>query len=86
MDDISLENDIITIHKPFGNQLKLKLVQEGSKNDLLPTITEAPELDNVAMGEIFWLTKVMGDYNINKIGDSFFFENGDRAMLLQRIN
>jgi hypothetical protein len=86
MDDLSLEDGIITIRKPFGNQIKLKLVREGTKEELLPSITEAPALDNVAMGEIFWLTKVMGDYNINKIGDSFFFENGDKAMLLQRIN
>ncbi len=85
MDDISLEEGIITIHKPYGQQVKLKLVQEGIKEDLLPSITEAPELDNVAMGEIFWLTKVLGDYNINKVGENFVFENGEKAMILQRI-
>lgn len=85
MDDISLEQDLIVIHKPYGQQIKLKLVKEGIKAELIPSITEAPALDNVAMGEIFWLTKVLGDYNINKVGDSFVFENGDRAMLLQRM-
>jgi len=85
MDDISLEQDLIVIHKPYGQHIKLKLVKEGIKEELIPSITEAPALDNVAMGEIFWLTKVLGDYNINKVGDSFVFENGDRAMLLQRM-
>jgi len=28
----------------------------------------------------------LGDYNINKIGESFVFENGNMAMLLQRID
>lgn len=85
MDDLSLEDGIITIHKPYDQKIKLKLVQEGVKEDLIPSITEAPELDNVAMGEIFWLTKVLGDYGINKVGENFVFENGERAMILQRI-
>jgi hypothetical protein len=85
MDDLSLDNDTIIIHKPYNQEIRLKLVKEGDKKDLLPAITEAPELDNVAMGEIFWLTKVLGDYNINKVGDSFVFENGEKALILQRI-
>jgi hypothetical protein len=85
MDDLTLEEGVITIHKPYNQKIQLRVVQEGNKAELIPSITEAPALDNVAMGEIFWLTKVLGDYSINKVGDSFVFENGDKAMLLQRI-
>jgi hypothetical protein len=85
MDDLQLEDDIITIYKPFGKTISLKIVKEDTSDKILEGIEEPPVVDNNAMGEIFWLTKVLGDYNINKIGNGFVFENGDKAMLLQRI-
>ena len=85
MDDLALENDIITIFKPYGNQIKLRIVKEDEKDNILENSEDTFSLDNVAMGEIFWLTKVLGDYNINKLGDKFVFENGHKAMILQRI-
>jgi len=63
MDDLKLDNDIITIYKPFDQKFKLKWISDDE----------------------FWMTKVLGDYNINKFGDKFLFTNGDKAMLLQRI-
>jgi hypothetical protein len=42
-------------------------------------------MDESSISEIFWLTKVLGDYNINKVGDKFMFDNRGQAMLLQRI-
>jgi hypothetical protein len=42
-------------------------------------------MDEEAMSEIFWLTKVLGDYNINKVGNSFMFDNQGQAMILQRV-
>lgn len=85
MDDLAMDGDVITIHKPYGQTVKLKMVKEDSAENILAETTGSLELDNVAMGEIFWLTKVLGDYNINKTSDGFVFENGDKAMLLQRM-
>ena len=85
MDDLELENDIINIFKPYGNKIKLRIVKEDEKDKILENSEDTFSLDSVAMGEIFWLTKVIGDYNINKLGDKFVFENGDKAMILQRI-
>lgn len=85
MDDLKLEDDVITIFKPYDRQIKLKIVKEDEKDSILENTEDSFSLDNVAMGEIFWLTKVLGDYNINKLGDKFVFENGKKAMLLQRI-
>jgi len=85
MDDLTLDGDIITIHKPFDQKIKLKMVKEDSKDNILENVTDSIVLDEKAVSEMFWLTKVLGDYNINKIGDAFVFENGNKAMLLQRI-
>lgn len=85
MDDFTLENDIITIHKPFDQKIKLKMVKEASSESILEGIADPIAVDETAMSEIFWLTKVLGNYNINKIGDSFLFDNNGQSLLLQRI-
>lgn len=82
MDDLEFHNDIITISKPFGQQIKLKLVTE----DENIIVEGAPSMDETSTAEIFWLTKVLGDYEISKFGDQFLFSNNDKKMLLQRID
>ena len=85
MDNLTLDGDIITIHKPFNKQIQLRMVKEGGVESILEDVTDTIVMDDAAMSEIFWLTKVLGDYNINKVGESFMFDNKGQAMLLQRI-
>ena len=82
MDDLTLDENIITIHKPFGNVYKFEMVDEGINEG----VNEAPAVDEHAMAEIFWLTKVMGNYDINKYGENFLFTNGSKTKLLKRVN
>ena len=85
MDNLSLDGSVITILKPFGSQVQLEIVKDGNAESILEGITDGYTIDQTATSEIFWLTKVLGDYNINKIGDTFVFNNGQRSMLLKRI-
>jgi hypothetical protein len=82
MDDLTLDGDIITFHKPFNKQIKLRLVSE---DDLQAIVEAAPNVDDAATAETFWLTKVLGNYEISKFGDRFLFTNGNQSMILQRI-
>lgn len=83
MDDLTINDSVITIHKPFDKQIQMKWLQEGDPQAILET---APAVDSTSTAEIFWLTKVLGDYDISKFGDKFLFTNGERAMLLQRTD
>jgi hypothetical protein len=83
MDDLVLENNKITILKPFDVKVEFELVQEG--DDKLIEGMEDIQVDDDATAEIFWLTKVMGDYNITKYGDKFVFTNESKTMVLKRI-
>ena len=83
MDDLVLENNKITILKPFDVKVEFELVQEG--DDKLIEGMEDIQVDDDATAEIFWLTKVMGDYNITKYGDKFLFTNESKTMVLKRI-
>lgn len=85
MDDLTLNGNVITIHKPFGKTIQLEMVKEGSPESILEGVDEGYNLDETATSEMFWLTKVLGDYGINKVGDNFVFNNGNQSMLLKRI-
>ena len=85
MDDLSLDGDVITIHKPFDKKIQLRMIKESDTDTILEGSTDTVAMDEDAMSEIFWLTKVLGDYNINKVGENFMFDNNGQAMLLQRI-
>jgi hypothetical protein len=83
MDDLTLDNSIITIHKPFDKKIKLKIIDEEANQSI---VEGAPSVDDHSIAEIFWLTKVLGDYNISKFGDSFLFSNDNKQLLLQRAD
>lgn len=80
MDDLTIDGDVITIHKPFDKKVQLRWIQEDQA-----VLEGAISLDPDSVAETFWFTKVLGDYNINKVGDSFIFKNGNRSMTLKRI-
>jgi hypothetical protein len=85
MDDLTLENDVITFHKPFNQKIQLRIIKEGDNTTIIEGVSDVIQVDATATSETLWLTKVLGDYNITKIGDKFVFDNGSQAMLLQRI-
>lgn len=81
MDDLTLDNNIITFHKPFKQKVTMEWLDETDPQSILET---APSVDDSSTAEIFWLTKVLGNYDISKFGDRFLFTNGDQAILLKR--
>lgn len=85
MDNLTLDGDIITIHKPFNKTIKLQMVKDSSTESILEGIEDGYAVDEASTSEMFWLTKVLGDYNINKVGENFIFNNSGRSMLLKRI-
>lgn len=83
MDDLTIDDSVITIYKPFNQKIQLRWLSE---DDPQAVVESVPSVDDSSTAEIFWLTKVLGDYDISKFGDKLLFTNGDRAMLLQRTD
>ena len=77
-DDIVLEQDKVIIKKPFGVEIGLTLVDN---TDLLES---SPNLDEASTAEIFWLTKVLGDYDISKYDDNLVFRNRNQTLTFKR--
>lgn len=84
MDDLELNDNIITIKKPFNQQLKFKIHDTADKN-ILENTEDRIQVDTGSMSEVFWLTKVLGDYGITKIGNKFHLTNKNQSLVIERI-
>src|SRR6056300_836377 len=82
MDDLVLENNKITILKPFDVKVEFEIIEEGD-GKLIEGLEDI-QVDDKATAEMFWLTKVMGNYNIQKFGDNYLFTNESKSMVLKR--
>lgn len=85
MDDLTLDGNVITIYKPFNQQIKFKLVPEETSKSILENTASNIQVDSVSMGEVFWMTKVLGDYGITKIGEQFLLKNKNESLVLERL-
>ena len=84
--DIVVEGNKITILKPFGTKLSFDLVNFGSSKDIQTNITETVKVDTKSMAEVMWLTKVLGDFDINKFGETFSLGDGKKTMIIKMEN
>jgi hypothetical protein len=77
-------DESITFKRIYGGPITFDIVTSGPKEQVYDSIEGPIMLESRAMSEIMFLTKVIGNYNINKIGDTFVFENSGWAVALQR--
>lgn len=83
-DEIEVAEDIITFKRPYAEPLSFDIVASGLKNDIYNQINGPLMLDHKNIAECLHLTKQIGNYNINKIGQTFIFENKNWAIALER--
>jgi hypothetical protein len=84
IDDIVMEDNILTIKKAYADKLVFEFVDFGETFKTVKRINESMDIMN-SYPEILFLTKYIGDYNICKYGDKLVFENDDSTLVLERI-
>lgn len=83
--ELSLGQDnTVTFSKPFSDNVSAKFVSIGEYEDVIKTIPGALDISESGQGEVLFLTKFLGNYDIDKIGNKFLIRNGDRAVVLQK--
>ena len=83
LEDVEMNDDILTIRKPYADPVTFKFVDFGSTQETLDSINESFNANDFA--EIIFLSKYIGDYNITKYGDKLAFENSGKTLVLQRL-
>lgn len=84
VDDIVMEDNVLTIKKSYADTLKFEFVDFGKTLKTVKRINESMDVLN-SYPEILFLTKYLGDYNICKYGDKFVFENAESTLVLKRV-
>ena len=79
-ESIDLKNNILTVKNTFQQPVNFEVVDFGKNME----IKESINMDH--MSEVIWLTKYLGDYNINKHGENLVLENQGYVLQLRRIH
>lgn len=83
VESIDMKDDILTISKKWAEPLNFKFIDIDDKDNVYKNLNESLNVND--FGEVIFLIKYVGDYNITKYGDKLVFENNDKALVLKRI-
>jgi RNase H-fold protein (predicted Holliday junction resolvase) len=83
-DEIKLIDESISFSRPYSGTVTFNILNSGNKQEVYDSVRGPIVLESKDMAEVMFLTKVIGNYNINKISNTFIFENGNWAVALER--
>ena len=83
LEDVEMLDNILTIKKPYADPVHFEFVDFGKTKDTIEAITESFNANSFP--EIMFLTKYLGDYNINKYGSKLTLDNAGNTLVLERI-
>ena len=80
-----VKENVIEFGRHASGKVRMEVIDEGTTEEITKKYTGACKLDETSMSEVLFLTKFMGNYNIQKIEDNMFFTNGTRTKVMKRI-
>lgn len=83
-DSVTILDESIKFKKIYSGEIAFNIIASDSKEKIHNMIKGPIILETKDMAEVMFLTKVIGNYNIVKVGNTFIFENGDWAVALER--
>jgi hypothetical protein len=83
LDEVHMIDDMLHIKKIYAETLSFRVLDFGDTEKVRATINESFNVND--WGEMIFLTKYIGDYNISKYGNKLTIENNGSAVVLERI-
>jgi len=83
-EELKLIDESITFKRAYSGPVSFNIINSGPKHSVYDLVKGPIILESKDMAEVMFLTKVIGNYNITKIGSTFIFENGNWAVALER--
>jgi hypothetical protein len=83
LETLTLNDSILTLKKVYADPIRFEVLDFNTKQDIFDNLTESYNFND--FGEIIFLCKYVGDYNISKYGNKLIFENDDHLLVLRRI-
>jgi hypothetical protein len=82
VDEVIMEDNHIVFSKKYAEPLRFRFVDQGITVTKLREITESYSFNSFP--EVLYLTKYIGDYNINIYGNKYIFENDNKCVILEK--
>jgi hypothetical protein len=82
--DIKLLDESILFQRTYSGPIKFEILESGPKQQVYNAVKGPMMMESKDMAEVMFLTKIIGNYNINKIGNAFIFEHNGWAVALER--
>lgn len=83
--EVALESDnTLTFSKPYSGSIQAKFLAIGDYEDVKHTVPGKLSLDESSQSQVLFLTKYIGNYDINKIGNKFLIKNGNKAVVIEK--
>jgi len=83
--DVALsEDNTLEFSKPFSGTLRAKFLAIGNYNALKNKFDGPLNLDESSQSQVLFLTKYLGNYDIDKVGNVFLIRNGNRGIALAK--
>jgi hypothetical protein len=83
-EELKLIDESVTFKRAYSGPVSFNIINSGPKQDVYDLVKGPIILESKDMAEVMFLTKVIGNYNITKIGSTFIFENSGWAVALER--
>jgi len=84
-ESLNVLGESITFKRAYSGPVSFNILSSGRKQEVYDNVKGPIILESKDMAEVMFLTKVIGNYNITKIGSTFIFENSGWAVALERI-
>jgi hypothetical protein len=83
-DELNVVDESISFKRPYSDRIAFNILDSGNKKELYESIRGPIMMQNKDMAEVMFLTKIIGNYNITKINNTFIFERNGYAVALER--
>jgi len=77
------DDDVLTIKKVYAEPLRFRVLQQGKKDTVVNSIEETINVND--WGEVIYLVKYLGDYDITKFGNKIVLANEGHAVVMERL-
>lgn len=85
LESINIDDDELIFQKHFAEPLRMKIIDFGNKHEIYEKLNGNIMVESKDIGQILFLSKYIGEYNISKIDNMFVFENNHSALILKQV-
>lgn len=78
------EDNTLEFSKPFSGTLKAKFLAIGNYNAIKSKFVGPLSLDESSQSQVLFLTKYLGNYDIDKIDNVFLIRNGNKGIVISK--